>query len=335
MQLPRSYEGVAVAVPVSTVRPRTTRRSVHWFFGQTLDQLIRQAGISKSDIDGLAVASYTLGPDNAASLAEYFDMEPRFILDLPYGGAAGVMAMTRAARAIQAGDASIIACLAADLAPSGYGIYSNFSAFTRDHIYPYGGGGANATFALITANYMAANGAVAEDFGRICVAQRANGAQHALTMFKKPLSMEDYLSARLIADPLRLFDCAMPVNGAIAVLVSAADRAKDMRQPPVHLRGFGQGHRGEPEQRGFDGDVRSGAALARDTAFRASPRRWSRLVSRACPSAQRRHCSTSLPSCQIAKPTSGRASACRRTASMQWASSVASVLRNLRRAGVL
>ena len=58
-----------------------------------------------------------------------------------------------------------------------------------------------------------------------------------------------------------------------------------------------------------------------------SASRWSRVPAR--------HCSTSLPSCQMAKPTSGRASACRRTASMQWASSVASVLRNLRRAGVL
>jgi acetyl-CoA acetyltransferase len=202
--LPRSFEGVAVAVPVTTERFRTTRKLTSWFFGRLLGDLIRQSGLQKSDIDGLAVASYTLGPDNAASLAEYMSMEPRFILDLPYGGATGVMVMTRAARAIQAGDVDIVACMAADIAPSGYGIYSNFSGFTRDHIYPYGGGGANATFALITSHYMAANGAKAEDFGRVCIAQRANGIQHPQTMFRKALSMDEYLTARPIADPLRL-----------------------------------------------------------------------------------------------------------------------------------
>ena len=228
MQQPRSFDGVAVAVPVSTVRPRTTRRSVHWFIGQALGELVRQSGIEKAEIDGLAIASYTLAPDNAASLAEYFDLEPRFVLDLPYGGAAGVMAMTRAARAIQAGDASIVACIAGDIAPSGYGIYSNFSAFTRDHIYPYGAGGANGVFALITSRYMRENGAKAEDFGRICVAQRANGAQHKLSMFRKPLSMDEYLSARLICDPLRLFDCVPRCCAAEGFLVMSEDRARSL-----------------------------------------------------------------------------------------------------------
>src|SRR5690606_21418366 len=102
------------------------------------------------------------------------------------GGASGVMAMSRAARAVQAGEAEVVACLAADIAPSGYGIYSNFSSATRDHIYPYGAGGANATFALITANYIAEHGAVPESFGAICVAQRRNGSRHQLSMFRKP-----------------------------------------------------------------------------------------------------------------------------------------------------
>jgi len=229
MRKPGSYRGVAVAVPVTTPRFRTTRRTTHWFFGKLLSDLLRESGLEKASIDGLAVASYTLAPDNAASLAEYFDLTPRFVLDLPYGGAAGVMMMSRAARAVQSGDAEIVACMAADTAPSGYGIYANFSSFTRDHIYPYGAGGANSVFALITSNYMRANGATAEDFGQICLAQRANGVAHAQSMFRKTLTMEEYLSARLISDPLRLYDCVPRCCAGEAFLVMTEERARALK----------------------------------------------------------------------------------------------------------
>ena len=237
MKRPSSYAGVAVAIPVTTERFRTTRRLTPWFFGRLLSDLLHQSGIKKTDVDGLAIASYTLAPDNSASLAEYFGLEPRFILDLPYGGAAGVMMMTRAARAIQAGDAEIVACMAADIAPSGYGIYSNFSSFTRDSIYPYGGGGANSVFALITSNYMREYGATAEDFGRVCIAQRANGIAHPQSMFHKALSMDDYLSARLISDPLRLYDCVPRCCAGEAFLVMSEDRARAFNLPYATIGG--------------------------------------------------------------------------------------------------
>ena len=237
MGTPRKYDGVAVAVPVTTDRPRTTRRPTPWFFGRLLSDLLRQSGLQKRDIDGLTIASYTLAPDNAASLAEYFELEPRFIMDLPYGGAVGVMALSRAARAIQAGDADVVACMSADVAPIGFGIGSNFSSFARDHIYPYGAGGMNSVFALITSNYMRENGATVEDFGHLCIAQRANGIAHTQSMFKKPLSMEEYLSARLISDPLRLYDCVPRCCAGEAFLVMSEDRARSLNLPYATIGG--------------------------------------------------------------------------------------------------
>lgn len=228
MSPPKDYSGVVVCTPVSTERPRTTRHGVPWFMGRVLSELISRSGISKDEVTGLAVASYGLAPDNAASLAEYFRIEPTFILDIPYGGASGVLAMSRAARAIQAGDTEIVACLAADIAPSGYGIYSNFSSATLNHVYPYGAGGANATFALITENYIRTNGASPESFGAICVAQRANGLQHPLSLFRTPLSMEEYLAARTISDPLRLFDCVPRCCAGEGFLVMSRDRARSL-----------------------------------------------------------------------------------------------------------
>jgi len=259
VQLPRDYSGVVVCTPVSTARTRTTRHTIPWFIGQTLAELVRRSGLSKHDITGLAIASYGLAPDNAASLAEYFKLEPTFVLDIPYGGASGVLAMSRAARAIQAGDTEVVACMAADIAPTGYGIYSNFSSATRDHVYPYGAGGANATFALITANYIRTYDAPPEAFGAICVAQRANGIQHALSMFRSPLSMEEYLSARMISDPLRLYDCVPRCCAGEGFLVMTEDRARSLGLSFVRIAGVVE------RNSGFGDDpIMSRVGIARD-----------------------------------------------------------------------
>ena len=148
-----------------------------WFLGRALGELIKRSGVAKSEIDGLAVSSYLLAPDNGASLTDMFGLSPRFLIDFPYGGACGVIAVKRAARAVQDGDAEIVACIAGDIAPQGYGFNAAFSTFSRDHVYPNGGGGMNAVFSLITSHYMNAFGATREDFGRICIAQRANSAR--------------------------------------------------------------------------------------------------------------------------------------------------------------
>ena len=174
------------------------------------------------------MSSYLLAPDNGASLTDMFGLSPRFLIDLPYGGACGVLAVKRAARAVQNGDAEIVACIAGDIAPSGYGFNAAFSTFSRDHVYPNGGGGMNAVFALITSNYMRAFDAKREDFGRICIAQRANSAGHPMALFKQPLTMEAYLGARPICDPIGLFDCVPRVCGAEGFLVMTEDRARSL-----------------------------------------------------------------------------------------------------------
>ena len=89
------------------------------------------------------------------------------------------MALRRAARAVQAGDADVVACVAADTnhVESFRQTLGSFSNFARDASYPYGSGGPNSIFAFITANYMRTYGATREDFGRIAVAQRSQRAE--------------------------------------------------------------------------------------------------------------------------------------------------------------
>jgi acetyl-CoA acetyltransferase len=146
------------------------------------------------------------------------------------GGACGVVALRRAARAVQAGDADIFACVAGDTNQvDGFRrLLAGFSRFSTDAFYPYGAGGPNAGFALITDAYMRRYGATREDFGRICIAQRENALAFPHALMKHALTMEQYLAARPIADPLALFDCVMPCAGAEALLVMREETARSL-----------------------------------------------------------------------------------------------------------
>lgn len=242
--LPRGYEGVAVAVPVTVPYQKTSPHGAAWFIGQALARLIEGAGIAKADIDGLAVSSFTLAPDTSVALTEQFGMSPRWLEWLPTGGASGVMALRRAARAIQCGDAEIVACIAGDTNQPGAftALIERFSNASMDAVYPYGGLGPNGVFAMITRHYMERFGATRADFGRLCVAQRHNASHFAHALLKKPLSLEDYLAARPVAEPIHLFDCVMPCAGADAFLVMSEDRARHLGLPYATVAGAIERH---------------------------------------------------------------------------------------------
>ena len=226
----KGYEGIAVCVPVTVPYSRYSIKSAHWFCGRALADLIRVSGVSKHDIDGYCISSFTLAPDTAVGLMQHLGVSPRWLDHIPMGGASGVVALRRAARAVQAGDAEIVACIGADTnhVDTFRQTVATFSQFANDAVYPYGSGGPNSSFAFLTDHYMREFGAQREDFGRLCIAQRENALPVPHAMMKRPLTMEQYLEARVIAEPLRLFDCVMPCAGAEAYIVMTVDRAKSL-----------------------------------------------------------------------------------------------------------
>lgn len=226
----RGYEGVAVAAPVTVPYVRYSIRAAHWWLARALASLLQESGLEKEELDGLAVSSFTLAPDTAIGLTQHLGLSPRWLDHVPFGGASGVVMLRRAARAVQAGDAEVVACLAGDTnhVDSFRLTLANFSQFARDAVYPYGAGGPNASFAFLTAYYMSHYGATREDFGKLCVAQRANALKFPHALFKNPLTLQEYLGARAIAEPLHLFDCVMPCAGADAFLVMSTDRARSL-----------------------------------------------------------------------------------------------------------
>jgi acetyl-CoA acetyltransferase len=266
MSARRGYDGVAVAVPVTVPYVRYSVRSAHWWLARALGELLKRGGLKKDAVDGLTVSSFTLAPDTAIGLTQHLGVSPRWLDHVPLGGASGVVALRRAARAVQAGDADVVACIAGDTnhVDSFRLTLANFSQFARDAVYPYGAGGPNASFAFLTAHYMRTYGATREDFGKLCVAQRANALKYPHALFKKPLTLEEYLSARPIAEPLRLFDCVMPCAGAEAFLVLSEDRARSLNVPYARLLGAVERHNAFPSD---PIQMRAGWALEREALY--------------------------------------------------------------------
>lgn len=224
------YENAVVAVPVTVPYVRHSIRGAHWFIARALRDLLAGSGLEKADLEGLCLSSFTLAPDTAVGLTQHLGLSLRWLDHVPMGGAAAIVSLRRALRAVESGDAAVVACVGADTnhVDTFRATLGNFSQFARDAVYPYGAGGPNASFAFLTAYYMRAFGARREDFGKLCIAQRENALRYPHALFKKPLAMEEYLNARLIAEPLRLFDCVLPCAGAEAFLVMSRARAQDL-----------------------------------------------------------------------------------------------------------
>ena len=261
-----SYEGVVVTAPVTIPYRRYSPHDAHWFLARALAGMRDAAGITKDDIDGLAVSSFTLFPDTAVGLTQHLGLTPRWLDHVPMGGASAVVQMRRAARAVQSGDADIVACVAGDTnrIDSFRQNLANFSRFARDAVYPVGAGGPNASFALLTSYYMRVYGATAEDFGKLCVAQRDNARTFPHALIRKLLTLDDYLNARLVADPLRLFDCVMPCAGAEGFLVMNESEARKRNLPFARILGAIERHNAYPDD---PIQMRGGWAMDRDELY--------------------------------------------------------------------
>ncbi len=235
---PRSgYGDVVLCAPVTVPYRRYSVNSAQWWIGRALKGLLDATGLTRADLDGLLVSSFSLFPDTAIGLTQHYGLSPRWLDHIPMGGASGILALRKAARAVQNGDCCIAACIAGDTnqVDSFRKSLSTFSRFAQDAVFPYGSGGPNASFALIARHYMSLYGATREDFGKLAVAQRQNALAFPHALMKKPLTLEEYLSARMIADPIALFDCVMPCAGAEAFLVMREAEAKALGLPYVRL----------------------------------------------------------------------------------------------------
>lgn len=245
----RDYGDAVVVAPVTVPYVRQSIRGAHYFAARALAALLRTSGLEKADVDGLCLASFGLAPDTAIGVTQHLGVTVRWLDHVPLGGASGIVSLRRALRAVQCGDAEVVACIGADTnhVDSFRTNLGSFSVFARDAVFPYGAGGPNASFAFLTQYYMRTHGATRADFGKLCVAQRDNALAYPHALFRKPLTLDAYLNARPIADPIHLFDCVMPCAGAEAFLVMTRQRAETLGLRYARVRATCERHNAFPD----------------------------------------------------------------------------------------
>ena len=245
----QSYDPAVAAVPVTIPYSRYSIQTAHWWIARAIRAVLDKSGFTLGDIDGLCLSSFSLGSDTAVGVTQHLGLSVRWLDHIPMGGASGVVALRRAARAVQSGDASIVICVAGDTNATDLfrNTLSGFSRFAQDASNPYGYGGPNANFALLTDYFMRTFGLEREDFGKLCVAQRQNSLVFPYALMKGPLTLDDYLAARPIAEPLGLYDCVMPCAGAEAFLVLADDTAEAAGLPYANILATIENHDAYPD----------------------------------------------------------------------------------------
>jgi len=237
-----NFDKVYIVGAGQTKYEKKTDKHVIRLMWEAADLALQNAGLQWSDVDGLGQTCFTLAPENVTTVAEHFGIECRFLFQGLYGGASGCIGMHHAARAIQAGDADCVIILAADAFNVDSHMNMNRSAGQHDYMGVWGYGAANGVFAMQTRLYMERYGAKSEDFGRLCIAFRQNAQLNPNALLRGEMTMDDYLNARQIADPLRLYDCVLPCCGADAIVMVSERLAERLKGPKTRLLSAGEMH---------------------------------------------------------------------------------------------
>ncbi len=225
-------EGVCIIGYGETAYTNREERSLDVYLAEAMKGALDNAGISKEEVRGMAEGSMFL-QEYTPHLAERLGLELDWVQRVDCGGASGIVSIRRAADAIQAGSLDVAVCLcggARHLHPAG-----PTSLWARDYVDPFGAGGPAAAIAITQRVHMAKYGTTRQQLGKIAVSQRENALLNDKAYFRTPLTMEEYLNAEMIADPLGLYDCCRRVNGAAAVIVASERRARELSANPIYL----------------------------------------------------------------------------------------------------
>jgi acetyl-CoA acetyltransferase len=204
-------------------------RSAYDFAGEAFAALLERSGVRSSEIDGLSVTiaiSEASNPFFAVYMAEALGLTPSWLNAGAIGGCSALGGVARAASAIRDGMCTIALVISAD-APS-TAFRADYGAYRAEFQDPPGVQSPPATFGLLMNRYDFQYGLKPEALGKVAITQRANGVDNpnAVEKLRKPLTMDEYLGSRMIADPLRVLDCVMFCDGANAFLVMSADEAR-------------------------------------------------------------------------------------------------------------
>jgi acetyl-CoA acetyltransferase len=211
---------------------------------------LADAGLAPAQVDGLV--TFTMDANAEIAVARELGVaELTFFSQVGYGGGAACATVQQAAMAVTTGIANVVVCYramnersgrrfgqvsrAAAAAPSSSGVDNSWH-------YPMGLATPAATVAMVARRYLHTYGATSEDFGRVAVADRRHAATNPRAWFyQEPITLAEHQASRWIAEPLRLLDCCQESDGAVAVVVTTLERARDLSERPAVISAAAQG----------------------------------------------------------------------------------------------
>jgi acetyl-CoA acetyltransferase len=240
---------IVIAGVGETEQGKIPDKSSFHFLSLASKLAIEDAGIKKSDVDGLVTAFSLVEHTfmHCTTFADYFGLRPRFFSSVAVGGATAVWMVAEAAMAIASGQAEVVLCVRGDNTLSGISS-SGMVALIREMChaefeFPYGlttpGG-----YALAAQRYLHDFKSTREHLAAVAVTMRKHAALKENAMNKEPLTVEDVMSSRVIADPLTKYDCSIISDGGAAFIVTTEAKAKELgiKNPLAYLWGMGQGY---------------------------------------------------------------------------------------------
>ena len=214
---------------------------------QAVAGAVRDAGLTMGQVDGLLTCNSFAEPImyHAEAIAEYMGLKPRYCASVNTGGGTTFAAVQQAAAAIEAGMAHTIVIAMAD---------SLRSFMTRERAMivqsssghplfeqPYGAT-VPAYYALIARAHMDRYGTTEEQMAEVAVSARSWASLNEKAQMREPITVDDVMSSRPIADPLKVLDCSLVSDGGAAIVLTSAERARDLAHQPAYILGYGEGH---------------------------------------------------------------------------------------------
>ncbi|MGH7902111.1 MAG: thiolase family protein [Thermodesulfobacteriota bacterium] len=240
---------IVIAGIGETEQGKIPNKSSFHFLSEASKIAIEDAGIKKSDVDGLVTAFSLVEHTfmHCTTFADYFGLKPKYFSSVAIGGATAVWMVAEAAMAIASGQAEVVLCVRGDNTLSGISS-SGMVALIREMChaefeFPYGlttpGG-----YALAAQRYFHDYNAKQEYLAAVAVTMRKHAGMKENAMYKEPLTIDEVINSRVIAEPLRKYDCSIISDGGAAFIVTTEEGAKALgiQKPLVYLWGMGQGY---------------------------------------------------------------------------------------------
>jgi len=217
---------------------------------EAVQAALADCGLTPADVDGFT--TFTMDSSSEIAVARELGCgELRFFSRINFGGGGACATVQQAAMAVATGVADVVVAYRGFNERSGsrFGQFSvaaaqqvNTNGLDNAWTYPMGLGTPAATVAMQARRYMHEYGATSEDFGRVAVADRRHAANNPAAFFHgRPITLEDHQASRMIVEPLHLLDCCQESDGAVAIVVVSAERARDLRQRPAYIAAAAQG----------------------------------------------------------------------------------------------